>query len=193
MSPRTPRGGAPHIPRSGTLLPVPWDRDGGGEGAPVVPVRWALSLLLKDGAAGPPRGPLTTLSRSRLTEAGRVPALEFIHPPPHGSFSHCDFTLLLTWAWCGRGAGRSAWVRVSPFCFRDSCRKEGNGVFSLQPFSLPPTESPGSLACLLLKDGARKPQASRLCSPAPETWLDGPLLLGRQLGAFHGLRPPHTT
>ena len=68
-----------------------------------------------------------------------------------------------------------------------------SGVFSLQPFSLPPTESPGSLACLLLKDGARKPQASQPCSPAPETWLDGPLLLGRQLGAFHGLPLSHTT
>ena len=59
QTPRTPRGGAPHIPRSGTLLPVPWG--GGGEGAAVVPVRWALPLRLRDGAAGPPRGPLTTL------------------------------------------------------------------------------------------------------------------------------------
>lgn len=132
-------------------------------------------------------------SRSRLTEASKVPALVFIHPSPHGSFSHCDFALLLTRAWCGRGAGSSAWVCVSPFCFRDSCRKEGNGVFSSQPFSLLPTESPGSLACLLLKDGARKPQASQPCNPAPETWLDGPLLLGTQLGAFHGLPPSHTT
>lgn len=138
-------------------------------------------------------GPSPPSSRSRLTEAGKVPALVFIHPSPHGSFSHCDFTLLLNRAWYGQGAGSSAWVRVSPFCLRDSCRKEGNGVFSLQPFSLPPSESPGSLACLLLKDGARKPQASRPCSPAPETWLDGLILLGRQLGAFHGLPLSHTT
>eukprot|EP00070_Physeter_catodon_P047293 XP_028354187.1 uncharacterized protein LOC114487613 isoform X1 [Physeter catodon] len=105
----------------------------------------ALPLLLKDGAASPPGGlphpPLPPLPSSRTTEEGEVPALGFIHPSRHGSFSHCDFALLPTRAWCGQAAPQEARLgsgsRLS--YFRDSCRKEGNGVFSPQPFSLTPT------------------------------------------------------
>lgn len=45
--------------------------------------------------------PHPSLPSSRATEEGEVPALGFILPSGHGSFSHCDFAQLPTRAWCG--------------------------------------------------------------------------------------------
>ena len=149
VSPRPPGlpgrpGVAPHTPGSGTHRPCPWDGDGGGEVAAVVqgPVRWALPLLLKDGAASPPRGPLTPLSPTQGQQR-RVKFLlwdSFI-PPDTVPFHTVILLCCPPRAWCGRAAPQEARLGSGSHIsyFNDSCRKEGNGVFSPQPFSLTPT------------------------------------------------------
>lgn len=105
---------------------------------------WALPLLLKDGAPGPRRGPLTTLSHSQGPQR-RVesPLWDSFVPPHMCSFSHCDFALLPTWSGAGEELPRKLGLGqvLASLTFRDSCRKEGNGVFSPAALFLPPPPS----------------------------------------------------
>lgn len=143
VSPRTPRAGAPYIPGTRTLPPLPlgWRWVGG---CPCVGTgERALPLLLEGGAAGPLRGPLNNLSPfSRTTQEGHVPSLGFIHPPHACSPLHCDFCSPVPTdpVWARSSPGR-AWLRVKfwPFLLLgDSCRREGNMVFSPAALFLTP-------------------------------------------------------
>lgn len=94
--------------------PCPWDGDGLACCHCVGTSERALPLLLKDGTAGPLRGPLTTLSLSQgQQKRGKVPALGFVRPPHTCSSSHCDSALLPTHTRCGRGAPQEVWLGSS--------------------------------------------------------------------------------
>lgn len=106
---------------------------------------WALPLLLKDRAASPLRGPLTTLSHSQGSQRrGAFPLRGSFIPPCMCSFSHCDFALLPTHRGVGEELPRKHGLgQVLAFLtFRDSCMKEGNRVFSPRALFLPPPPSP---------------------------------------------------
>lgn len=172
--PRTPRGGARTFPGAGPSAVAP------GMGMRrALPGANERALLLKHGAARSPRGPLTVLSPSQ----SRQRRVKF---PLWSSFilltwpsSHCDFALLPTQTPRGLGAPQEAWVRSSSgLSFRDSCRKEGNSVFSLVAlFPLTPTPNLQGpwLASLAGSRGPKRwgKEASGLLSfeaQPPESW-----------------------
>lgn len=102
---------------------------------PPLPLGRAWPLLLKDRAAPPPPTPL-----SRTTEEGTFPLWDPLVPPHSCSFSHCDFALVPTHGRVGEGLPRKHGLgQVLTFLtLRDSCRKEGNGVFSPIALFIPP-------------------------------------------------------
>lgn len=135
----------------------------------------------KDRAAGPPRGPLTTLSHSQGPQRrGEFPLRDSFVPPRMCSFSHCDFALLPTHSGVGEELPRkhSLGQVLAFLTFRDSCRKEGNGVFSPTALSLPPPPRPQA-PCL-----APAPRAS----PAElwVRWAIPPPPHGKMSQASHG-------
>lgn len=172
VSPRPPGlpgrlGVASHTPGSGTHRPCPWDGD---RGAAVVqgPVRWALPLLLKDGAASPPRGSLTLLSPAQ----GQQRRVQFLlwdsfFPPDTVPFH----TVILLSCPPEPGVGEQLPRKlglgpVLAFTLGTAAGRRGTGCSLCSPFPSLPPRSPGSLACLLVKGAPGKPRASRPCSPA---------------------------
>lgn len=122
---RTPRGGAPYIPR--------WDP------TTRVPGMGFASASQGQGCQPSEGAPHHPLPLSRTTEEG-----SFIHPSLHVFFSHCDFALLPTHRGVGEELPRKHGLgQVLAFLtVRDSCRKEGSGGFSPTALFLPPPPSP---------------------------------------------------
>jgi len=128
-----------------------------------------LPLLLKDRAAGPPRGPLTTLSHSQGPQRRvEFPRWGSFVPPHMCSFSHCDFALLPTQSRVGEELPRKHGLSqvLSPFLLLGTAAgRRGTGCSLPQPLSFPLSPVPRRPGCLLHREPA--PLSSGLGGPPP--------------------------
>jgi len=151
---------------------------------PPLPLGGALPLLLKDRAAGPPRGPLTTLSHSQGPQRRvEFPRWGSFVPPHMCSFSHCDFALLPTQSRVGEELPRKHGLSqvLSPFLLLGTAAgRRGTGCSLPQPLSFPLSPVPRRPGCLLHREPA--PLSSGLGGPPPPwenvSGLSRPPLLG---------------
>lgn len=136
---------------------------------PPSPLGGALPLLLKDRAAGPPRGPLTTLSHSQGPQRRvEFPRWDSFVPPHMCSFSHCDFALLPTQSGVGEELPRKHGLSqvLSPFLLLGTAAgRRGTGCYLPQPLSFLLSPVPRRPGCPLNHEPA--PLSSGLGGPHP--------------------------